>query len=250
MRLSSIFPVFTVLAVVLAQAANESTVPEIDVVAAWNENNVFGHVVNGEKNQIKLSVENKSDRNVTLIRVGGSILNAETETLIKNITAQNFNVPLIPRVKMQVPFAFYSEFKPGDVRLKLWLEHKSGDEKFLVSAFDSIVTVVEPAASIFDFKMITTYMMVAAILGGLGYMAFVSFIPQPKKTRAKKVVAAPVEATGSTTGYSEEWIPEHHLRKGKKPKSGNATSGDELSGAETSGAESSGPAKKARKGKK
>jgi hypothetical protein len=48
-----------------------------------------------------------------------------------------------------------------------------------------------------------------------------------------------VTATGSG-GYQEEWIPEHHLRKGKKSKQTGATSGtsaDEMSGADASGTE-------------
>jgi len=80
----------------------------------------------------------------------------------------------------------------------------------------------------------------------LGYRAFV---PQAKKPRAKQPtadVSSPVSATG--TGYSEEWIPEHHLRKtkgGKKADVLSGTSADEVSGAETSGTED-----KRRKGKK
>lgn len=83
------------------------------------------------------------------------------------------------------------------------------------------------------------------------YLAYTTFVPQPKKSKAKKAaVSAPVgtvTATGAG-GYQEEWIPEHHLRKGKGSKKQGAlsgTSGDELSGAETSGAEG-----KRRKGRK
>jgi hypothetical protein len=95
-------------------------------------------------------------------------------------------------------------------------------------------------------------LVVAGLLGGLSYFAYLTFAPQPKKRTKKSVpvVSAPVgtvTATGAG-GYQEEWIPEHHLRKGKKSKQAGATSGtsaDELSGAETSGAEG-----KKRKGRK
>ncbi len=66
-------------------------------------------------------------------------------------------------------------------------------------------------------------------MGGLSYFTFITFVPQPKK-RSKKpssTVSAPigtVTATGAG-GYQEEWIPEHHLRKGKKIKQASATSG-------------------------
>jgi hypothetical protein len=42
-------------------------------------------VVNGEKNQISLTVENKSDRNVTLASVAGSFHNPDTNDVIKNV---------------------------------------------------------------------------------------------------------------------------------------------------------------------
>jgi hypothetical protein len=101
---------------------------------------------------------------------------------------------------------------------------------------------------------LSTYAIVAALLGGLLYYAYDTFIPQAKKPRAKKAsgvtVSAPVgtvTATGAG-GYQEEWIPEHHLRKSKSSKKQSAvsgTSGDELSATETSGAE--GKKKKGRK---
>jgi len=82
--------------------------------------------------------------------------------------------------------------------------------------------------------------MVLAILGGLGYVAYLSFVPQTKQKKT-----APISAPESTAiatgagGYQEEWIPEHHLRKTKARKVGGAvSSGDELSG--LSGAEASG----------
>lgn len=94
-----------------------------------------------------------------------------------------------------------------------------------------------------------TYVIVLGLVGGLGYYAYLSFVPQPKKRRAAPVVSAPVgtvTATGAG-GYQEEWIPEHHLKKTKtrKTKSGVATSGDETSGAELNNTEG-----RKRKGKK
>ncbi|KAK0444654.1 uncharacterized protein EV420DRAFT_1648761 [Desarmillaria tabescens] len=119
------------------------------------------------------------------------------------------------------------------------VEHSFADKKYLVSAYDSIVTVVEPKISIFDFKLLTTYLVVSLIFGGIAYVAYLSLVPQSKKSRCTAAsVSAPV---GSVTamdagGYQEEWILEHHLRKNKAKKGGPA-SGDELSCEETSGTE-------------
>ncbi|KAF7301166.1 hypothetical protein MIND_00681100 [Mycena indigotica] len=241
-----------------AKAAPETAIPTdpVLVTASFPETNAFGHIVNGEKNTINLAVENKSGKNVTLLSVGGAFLNAQTETLVKNLTAMTFKVPLIDSVRLQVPYVFYSEFKPGDIRLTIWLDHTLGNETIRVDAFDSIVTVVEPDVSLFDFKMITTYLMTAALLGGLGYVAYLSFGPKPtrkSKKRSVPEVSAPVgtvTATGAG-GYQEEWIPEHHKRKPKtaRSKSGTLTSGDEFS--ELSAGELSESAKKVKgKGRK
>ncbi|KAF7331612.1 hypothetical protein MKEN_00040800 [Mycena kentingensis (nom. inval.)] len=217
-----------------AAEAPVSTDPVV-VSASFPESNLFGHIVNGEKNTINLAVENKSGKNVTLLSVGGAVLNADTETLVKNLTAMTFKVPLVDNVRMQVPFIFYSEYVPGDIRLNIWLDHTLEGETVRVEAFDSVVTVVEPEVSIFDFKMISTYLMTIALLGGLGYVALLTFGPKPSRKGKKRVVdvSSPVGAVTATGagGYQEEWIPEHHKRKPKaaRTKSGTLTSGDEFS---------------------
>ena len=111
------------------------------------------------------------------------------------------------------------------------------------------IGLIRLLALILSFR-ITTYLITAAFLGGLGYFAWISFGPKAKKTRkpapTKATISAPVgkvTATGAG-GYEEEWIPEHHL-KGRKTKKGALSSGDELSATEASGAES-----KKKKGRK
>jgi len=228
----------------------QSEDPEILIEASFPESNPFGHVVNGERNQMYLVVENRSDKNVTLQLVAGSFHHPETGALIKNTSSLTYGLPLLEGSKLQLPYTFYSEFKPGDLRLNIWLEHSVDDENYRVTAYDSVVTVVEPEPSWFDFKLLSTYLIVIAGLVGLSYAAYTTYVPSLKPRRKRSTeVSAPVgtvTATGAS-GYQEEWIPEHHLKKnkGKKAKGdGVASSNDELSGGE-SGAE-----RRTRKGKK
>ncbi len=74
--------------------------------------------------------------------------------------------------------------------------------------------------------------MVLAILGGLGYVTYLSFVPQPKHKKTAPIPAPESTATATGAGgYQEEWIPEHHLRKTKARKArGTVSSGDEQSG--------------------
>ena len=98
---------------------------------------------------------------------------------------------------------------------------------------------------------ITTYLFTAAFLGGLGYFAYRTFGPKPRRSRKtapkKDDISAPVSTVtaSGTGGYEEEWIPAHHLKMRNTKKSGAASSGDELSTGETSGTEG-----KKRKGRK
>ncbi|KAI0346566.1 hypothetical protein BDW22DRAFT_1352691 [Trametopsis cervina] len=223
--------------------------PEIIAVGSFPEDNAFHQVVNGEKNNIFIAIENKSDRNVTLKSISGSFHHADSHKLVKNTTVTPYDLPLLQGTKLQLPYTFHSEFKPGDLRLNIWIDHVSDGEKFRVVAYDSVVKVVEPEGSWLDLKLWTTYAIVLAALGGLGYYSYLAFVPQPKKRKtAPSAVSAPVgtvTATGAG-GYQEEWIPEHHLKKSKirKSKSGAATSGDET-GTDLSGTEG-----RKRKGKK
>jgi len=234
--LSSGLTLAALLLSVAASPVGNTAEPEILVTATFPEDNPFGHVVNGEKNKISLTLENKSERNVTLTSIAGSFHNADTNAVVKNVSATLYEILLLEGKKVQIPYTFHSEFKPGDIRLNIWVEHTVDDEKYRVTAYDSIVTVVEPEISIFDFKLISTYLIVAAFFGGLTYVAYFSFVPQTKKTR-KPAVSAPVGPVTATTasGYQEEWIPEHHLKptKSSRRKNDFASSGDELSGAES-----------------
>ncbi|KAI6039813.1 hypothetical protein EDC04DRAFT_2894750 [Pisolithus marmoratus] len=228
------------LASIIAVANADSVEPEILVVVTFPESNPFSHVVNGERNQIFLAIENKSDRNVTLQSVGGSFHHPETGVLVKNTTSHAYGVPLLEGAKLQIPYVFYSEFKTGDLRLTIWLDHTTEGEKYRVIAYDSIVTIVEPEMAWFDLKLISTYLIVAAMLGGASYYAYLTYFPTPKiknPKRRQEGNAPAATATGtSTTGYDEDWIPEHHLKKPKARKAA-VNSGEEPSAGETSTAE-------------
>ncbi|KAF5392153.1 hypothetical protein D9757_001491 [Collybiopsis confluens] len=244
---------------------SEDVEREFSAVGAWPDTNPFGRtlfyhlwdrvslkiqtatladVINGERNTIGVLVSNGLDRNVTLLNIAGALYQPDTGALVRNLTAMPYGIEMIEGLKYQLPFAFFSEFNPGELRLTVWVDHLDQGEVLRVIAFDSIIQVVEPEGSWFDFKLISTYLVVSGLVAGLGYVAYLSFVPQPKKKVRKPAVSAPVgTVTASGAGYQEEWIPSHHLKSRKK--GGAVSSGDELSGGETSGTDG-----KKRKGKK
>jgi len=240
MRSSVLVTLASAFVLFSASAAEDPVEPDVFATATFPESNPFGHIMNGEQNSLLLNIENKSGQNITLVNAAGSVHHTETSQLVKNLTTTKYGLFLPEGVNIELPYAFYSEFKPGDIRLNVWLEHTIDGQNYRVTAYDSVVTIVEPEKSIFDIKLLSTYLIVTVIFGGLSYLTYLNFVPQSRKLRSKKVTApsvsspvGPVTATGAS-GYQEEWIPEHHLRKSKK---GGATSGDEVSGSELSGAE-------------
>jgi hypothetical protein len=105
---------------------------------------------------------------------------------------------------------------------------------------------VQRCLSLLTYCRIITYIVVAALLSGSIYGAYVTFVPQTKKPRRKqaapKDASTPTASATGTSGYQEEWIPAHHLKKSKKV----VLSSDE----ETSPVEGSGREGRKRKGKK
>jgi len=254
MRLAPFVSGFVFLVALFSSTFAEETVvepepesaSELKVTGSFSSDNPFGHVVNGERNVINLLVENHTKRNVTLLSVAGAFHHPETDRVLKNTPTVKFTAEVLEGTEVPIQYPFYSQFKPGDIKLKIWLE-VSDETQYRVSAYDSIVTIVEAEISLLDWQLWVTYLIVFGFLGGGGYLAYLSYFPKSKKPR----VAAPTGASApgsiaatSSGGYEEEWIPEHHLKRAKK--SGVATSDVETSGGEVSGKE--GPRR--RKGRK
>ncbi|KAG8755268.1 hypothetical protein FRC14_004206 [Serendipita sp. 396] len=117
-----------------------------------------------------------------------------------------------------------------EARFQVYVNYEQEDVQEEKVAFDGLITIVEPSVSLFDWRLLSTWSFVAALLGGAGYFTYLNFFPAPKKaTKVKK--AAPVGPIDSPViagsgVYNEDWIPAHHIKKGKG-KGGALSSGDE-----------------------
>ncbi|KAF8298187.1 hypothetical protein DL93DRAFT_2091361 [Clavulina sp. PMI_390] len=218
---------------------------DVEVTAAFPATNAFSHVTNGQNNVINVLINNKEDVEIDLKKIFGAFKDANSNAFVQNSTTAVYKSTVGARQKTTIPYTFYSEQKTGDVRLNIWVEYTVGGQPYTSQAFDSVVSVVEQPASWFDPLLILTYLIILVTVGGSGYLTYVSFFPPPKKSKSIPTPSAPVDvkATSSSTGYQEEWIPDHILktRKGGKGAASGMSSGDE------SGAESAGGKKKSRK---
>ncbi|KAH7341404.1 hypothetical protein B0J17DRAFT_646444 [Rhizoctonia solani] len=213
------------------------TEPKLDISASFPESNPFGQVVNGQSTELIVKILNTSGANVTLVDIGGSYHDADTGKTLRNVTTRKFNLPLIEGMNLTFPYILTSELRPRDTKLLVWANIKDADKNvFRMTAFDSIVAVVEPPTSIFDIQMILTYLITLGLLGGGGYYAYLTMNPPPKKkSGAPNVPPTQVplpETPGGAARYEEEWIPSHHLSgaaaRTRKVSRGEAlSSGDE-----------------------
>ncbi|QRW03884.1 signal sequence receptor alpha chain [Ceratobasidium sp. AG-Ba] len=203
----------------LASAVYASIVPvpepKLDISASFTDDNPFGQVVNGQRTKLIVKILNQGTANLTLEDIAGSFHDADTGKTLRNITASKFNMPIIEGMNLTFPYFVTSELRPKDTKLHVWANIKDANEnRFRMTAFDSVVAVVEPAKSIFDFQI------------------------QKGRTGAVPAAVAaevPLPATpGGAARYEEEWIPSHHLQgagKARKSKGDALSSGDESTGA-------------------
>ncbi|KAG9102459.1 hypothetical protein FS749_000050 [Ceratobasidium sp. UAMH 11750] len=215
--------------------------PKLDISATFTQDNPFGQVTNGQRTKLIVRILNEGGTNLTLVDIAGSFHDADTGKTLRNVTASKFNMPIIEGMNLTFPYFVTSELRPKDTKLLIWANLKDADNnKFRVTAFDSIVAIVEPATSIFDIQMLLTYLTVLGLIGGGSYYAYLTLNPPPKVKKGRTVPAAtaaqvPLPATpGGAARYEEEWIPAHHLQgggKARKSKGDAVSSGDESTGA-------------------
>lgn len=199
---------------------------------------------NGASNPLTVAIHNNGKEATNLVALGASWHDTEKYwKLVKNQTATKFNVPLEAGANLTAPFRVHSEFKPKDLGLTIWADLKNGAQLTRVIAFNSTVSVVEPAASWFDPQVLFAYLVVSAALLGGAYLAFTTFVAPPK-SKKRRVVSTPVvvEATPEKGKYEEDWIPAIHKAKTRRSGANTPASGGEA----TSGAES-GPEKTRRR---
>ncbi|KAJ9125132.1 hypothetical protein QFC22_000086 [Naganishia vaughanmartiniae] len=185
------------------------TLSNVLAKATFPPDNQLAHVVNGQRNKLLLSLANTGKENYTLLSAAASY----------HDPAQHWALEL---------------------GLTVWanLRDAAGGVHRVV-AYNETVTVVEPVGSLFDVQALFMYLILAAAIAGLSYLAyetlsaryFPSLSGKPTTGRKSTTTTSTVKGTSSgkvlvaTDGkgkggypasvqpYEEEWIPEHLTRK-------------------------------------
>ncbi|WVW83944.1 hypothetical protein I302_105967 [Kwoniella bestiolae CBS 10118] len=252
---------------------SHSAEDDVLVSASFPETNPFGLVVNGEQNGLLLHLVNQGTKNYTLVSASASYHDVNNHwATVKNASTLKYNVPIVAGSNLSAPYQVYSEFRPQELGLTVWVNlldsSSSSTDKGIhqITAMNQTVSVVEPASTWFDPSLLFLYLILStAILGG-AYAVYQTFFNDPSAKKGKgakgsKKIKAVVPAEEKSVypnvkPYEEEWIPASHLKnrqsKLKKKGGAGASSGDELvSGGEvTSGGEASGAEGKVRSSKK
>jgi len=195
--------------------------PETVDITGEITGNPFNHVINGQKNTIKLTFDNKGESNYTIKVIGGALVNKDRpDEIFRNLTSATSSASAPAMDHVDVKYTFYSEFPTQELGLVLFVFFVDEEKnQFRGVGFNETVTVVEPEQSLFDMQLLFLYLILSGIFFGIGYLIFQAFFggARSKKGKRRPVVSKPDDpATGASSSsdlkYDESWIPEHHLR--------------------------------------
>ncbi|CAJ0636144.1 1166_t:CDS:2 [Entrophospora sp. SA101] len=80
--------------------------------------NPFNQVVNGQKNTVKITFDNKGELNYTITVISGRLVNPSNhDEIFRNLTGIKYSLPVPPMDHVEVSYSFYSEFQPQELDL-------------------------------------------------------------------------------------------------------------------------------------
>ncbi|KAG0166257.1 hypothetical protein DFQ28_007758 [Apophysomyces sp. BC1034] len=224
-KFASVWTLLLLLCASVFVFAQEDTFAEstnIDVSAQFPDN-PFGLIINGQQNNIVMTLTNKHAEAASIIAVSGRISHPEDHTkIIRNLTAVRYNeVSIAAEAAIDVPYAFYSEFTPGDLDLTVFIDLLVGEKAIRVVGYNGTITITEPEVSILDPQLLFLYLVLGAGALLIGYIIREAFFPESKKAKAKKSTEPAARPTHRDEKgqmvLDESWIPQQHL-KNTSPK--------------------------------
>lgn len=219
--------------------------PNIDIKSQVINPTLTNVIINGQTNNLLINILNNDLKNYTLDYINGKFLNVNNDKLIKATPIVKGIDKLLPvNETVSYPYAFPSEYKPGEIKLDLEVGVKDIDEGEIhkYNAFDGVLTVIEPSFSL-DFQTISIYILLAGLAYFLTKYLYESYFlngQSSNKKKNKKRDIKPSEPVTSvnlenvpSNAFDNEWVPQLAKlkpRRGEKQRSSNdESSNDEKS---------------------
>ncbi|CAG8726400.1 13163_t:CDS:2, partial [Dentiscutata heterogama] len=131
--------------------------PQPDTVEITGEftDNPFSQVINGQKNTVKLTFDNKGKTNYTINVIAGALVNKDNPNEIyRNLTSVRYSLKAPAMDHVEFPYYFYSEFPTQEFDIVLFVFFSDEEkQQFRGVGFNGTVTIVDPEHSIFDLQL-------------------------------------------------------------------------------------------------
>lgn len=214
---------------------------QIDYSIAFKEDTTTGAIedlLNGETIELVYEFKSLEPTEVSIVGVGGEMLDPVTGETMANITASqigpisvlnNDNTTFTQRVGINMPFGQYL-LVPA-----IYIIYQ--DQFMMLGSKNKIITIVEPSISFFNPQLILSEIILGVSIAGIFYVLYNMFagkylagiLPESllpvEKKKAKKVKKQASESSSSssaTTSSSkqdfEAWLPDTHKTISKKQK--------------------------------
>lgn len=133
-----------------------------------------------------------------------------TATRIKNVPITN-----VGGQPLQVPYDFYSEFKPQslDVEFRVKVLDQGNSRRYNLGVYRGSVLVEEPTQSLFDLQLLSVYAVMALVVAGAAYLVYQQYLAAYFPKAPRKRTQAPRSAQPAAT--HDEWLPEQNVRARK-----------------------------------
>lgn len=182
-------------------------------------------VYNGDDHYLTYKVVNEDDRDITIIGVGGVLLDPMTGKAKVNLTSGEVGPHALSRgdnvtFTQHIPFNVLTDNYALTPQLFLVV----GDEIKMLPLRPQLITVVDEPISLFNPKLLFLEFVLGLTLAGIGYVIWdlwgrAYFRGTPTVTKKQARSAAKQGAAAHTTGaqkYDESWLPDSYKKKSKK----------------------------------
>lgn len=196
------------------------------------ESGIIDDLINGETIELYYTFKNLEPSEVSIVGVGGELLDPISGLNMANITASQLGpVSVLNNQTVIFTQKVGINMQSGKYLLVPAVYIVYQDQFMLLGSTNKLVNVIEPTISFFNPQLILAELILIASFAGIGYLLYnlfaakylagilpESLLPVDKK---KKKVSKPLKSEikeQSTQTNIESWLPESHKNLTKKQK--------------------------------